>query len=370
MKNTFGSSLTITLFGESHGEYIGAVIDGISPGIAIDHAYIKSRLELRRPAGRISTARVEGDEYKIVSGEYMGRTTGTPLTILIPNTNKKSSDYNNIALTPRPGHADYTAERKYHGFQDPRGGGHFSGRITAALVAAGAVISSALIAKGIRIGTHISSLKGVSDRGFCDLSDDIAQVNGRHFPTLSTESGDEMRRVIEAAASSGDSVGGILETAIIGIPSGIGEPWFDSVESVLSHGLFSIPGIKGVEFGAGFGIAEMYGSEANDPFTIDDKSGDIATETNNNGGINGGITNGMPIIFRCAVKPTPSIYKEQDSVNLDTMERVKLSIEGRHDPAIIHRARAVVDAVAAIAVGDMLTVRFGTDYLANAEEIR
>ena len=368
MKNTFGNSLTVTLFGESHGEYIGAVIDGLAPGITVDHAYINARLALRRPAGRISTARVEADEYKIVSGEFVGKTTGTPLTILIPNTNKKSGDYSNIALTPRPAHADYSAECKYHGFQDPRGGGHFSGRITAALVAAGTVISAALIRKGIRIGTHISSLKGVTDRAFGDLYDDIAELNSRHFPTLSTEAGDEMRRVIEAAAAEGDSVGGVLETAVIGVPAGVGEPWFDSMESVLSHALFSIPGIKGVEFGAGFGIAQMYGSEANDPFAIDGETDGIITKSNNNGGINGGITNGMPIIFRCAVKPTPSIYKEQDSVNLESMEPVKLTIEGRHDPAIIHRARAVVDAVAAIAIGDMLTVRYGTDYLADESE--
>ena len=366
MKNTFGNSLTVTLFGESHGDYIGAVIDGIAPGITVDHAYICARLALRRPSGRISTARVEADEYKIVSGEYMGKTTGTPLTVLIPNTNKRSGDYGNIALTPRPGHADYAAECKYHGFQDPRGGGHFSGRITAALVAAGAVISSALISKGIRIGTHISSIGEVSDRAFGELYDDIAELNSKPFPTLSTEAGDEMRRVIEAAAADGDSVGGVLETAVIGVPCGVGEPWFDSAESMLAHGLFSIPGIKGVEFGAGFGISRLRGSEANDAFTFDEDD-NVITKTNNNGGINGGITNGMPIIFRCAVKPTPSIYKEQDSVCLDTMECVKLAIEGRHDPAIIHRARAVVDAVAAIAIADMLTARFGTDYLAEED---
>lgn len=365
MKNTFGTSIAVTIFGESHGEYVGAVIDGIAPGVKIDDAYIKAKLSQRRPSGRISTARVEADEYKIVSGVFEGYTTGTPLTVLIPNSNTKSGDYKNIARIARPGHADYTAECKYHGFQDFRGGGHFSGRITAAVVLAGAILSSALLKKGIKIGTHISSLRGISDKPFANYDEDIAALASSHFPTLSVEAGDEMRRQIEAAASEGDSVGGILETAVIGLPAGLGEPWFDSAEGILSHALFSIPGIKGVEFGAGFGIADMLGSEANDPLRV--KDGSVVTETNNNGGINGGITNGMPVIFRCAVKPTPSIYKEQRSVDLRSGEDAELRIEGRHDPAIIHRARAVVDATAAIALADMLAARFGTDYLAAKE---
>ena len=363
MKNTFGNSVAVTLFGESHGEYIGAVIDGLAPGIKIDEAYIKAKLAERRPQGRISTARVEADEYSIISGVFQGYTTGTPLTAIIPNTNKKSDDYSNISVVARPGHADYTAECKYHGYQDFRGGGHFSGRVTAAIVLAGAILSSALIKKGIRIGTHISYLKGVCDRDFENYEEDIAALASSHFPTLSVESGDDMRRVIEAVASEGDSVGGVLETAVIGLPSGLGEPWFDSFESLLSHGLFSIPGIKGVEFGAGFRMADMLGSEANDP--IRSKGGRIYTETNNNGGINGGITNGMPVIVRTAVKPTPSIYKPQRSVDIRTLENKELEIEGRHDPAIIHRARSVVDAMCAITIADMLSARYGTDYLAS-----
>ena len=363
MKNTFGTSVAVTIFGESHGEYIGAVIDGIAPGIRIDEDYLGAMLSRRRPQGRISTSRVEADAYSIVSGAFEGYTTGTPLTIIIPNTNKRSGDYKNLSRTPRPGHADYTAECKYHGFQDYRGGGHFSGRITAAVVCAGAILSHALLEKGIKIGTHISSLRGISDRGFEDLDADIAALSGEGFPTLSVEAGDEMRRAIEAVASRGDSVGGVLETVITGLPAGLGEPWFDSVESMLAHGLFAIPGIKGVEFGAGFGIADMLGSQANDAFRLE---GDrVVTGTNNNGGINGGITNGMPLLLRCAVKPTPSIYKKQDSVDLDKMENTELQIEGRHDPAIIHRARAVVDAVCAIVCADMLSARFGTDFLAT-----
>jgi len=363
MKNTFGNSISLTLFGESHGEYIGALIDGIAPGIRINHEYIKERLAQRRPAGKISTARVEADEYAIVSGAYEDYTTGTPLTILIPNTNKRSTDYKNLALTPRPSHADYSAECKYHGFQDRRGGGHFSGRITAALVAAGALIASALEEKGIFIGTHISKLHGVSDRGFEDTRADIEKLCALHFPVLSCDAAEKMHSEIESAAEAGDSVGGVLESAIIGIPEGVGEPWFDSLEGMISHAVFSIPGVKGIEFGLGFGFADVYGSEANDAFAI--SAGKVVTETNNNGGINGGISNGMPIIFRTAMKPTPSIFKAQKSVNLEKMREEELTIQGRHDPAIIHRARAVVDAVAALVIADALTTRYGTDYLAK-----
>ncbi len=359
MKNTFGNSLTVTLFGESHGEYIGAVLDGLAPGIPVDRELISHNLTLRRPAGKISTARVEADEYKIVSGEFEGFTTGTPLTILIPNSNTHSKSYE--PNVPRPSHADFAAREKYHGFEDYRGGGHFSGRITAALVAAGSILMSALSAKEIRIGTHIKSLHGIEDRGFDDMTADIEKLSSLHFPVLSEDAANEMRSEIEKAAADGNSLGGVLESAILGVPSGVGEPWFDSMEGVLSHALFSIPAIKGVEFGEGFGFASMKGSEANDAFSISD--GKIITKTNRNGGINGGITNGMPITFRTAVKPTPSIFLPQESVDLSAMDNTTLEIKGRHDPAIIHRARIVVDAVAAIVLSDMLTVRYGTDYL-------
>lgn len=365
MKNSFGCSITVTLFGESHGAMIGAVVDGLAPGIKIKSEYIDKKLGQRRPSGVISTSRVEPDKYEIVSGVYNGYTTGTPLTVMIPNTNTKSSDYCELAERPRPSHADYTAGVKYGGFQDPRGGGHFSGRITAALVAVGAILSSALFDKGIRIGTHISTLGGIVDAPFSSYGDDIDSLSEKIFPVISDDRGAAMTEVIKDAAAVGDSVGGVLETAIIGIPAGVGEPWFDSVESQLSHIVFSVPGIKGVEFGAGFAIANMRGSEANDPLRVVD--GQIVTATNNSGGICGGITNGMPIIMRCAVKPTPSIFREQDTVDVAKMENATVTVKGRHDPAIIHRARAVVDAVCAIAVADMLTVRFGTDYLATGE---
>lgn len=361
MKNSFGNSLTVTLFGESHGEYIGAVLDGLAPGIKIDEEYIRAKLALRRPAGSISTARVEADEYRIISGVFNGYTTGTPLCILIPNENKKSADYGERMDIPRPSHADYTASVKYHGFEDFRGGGHFSGRLTAAVVAAGAIVQAALETKGIKIGSHITELHGAFDRHFEDYESDIALLASKSFPTLDDEA--KMIKEIEKAANMGESVGGILESAVIGIPAGVGEPWFDNMESMLSHALFSIPAVKGVEFGLGFAFADTYGSEANDPFAIED--GRVVTTSNNNGGINGGITNGMPLLFRTVIKPTPSIFKAQSSVSLSEGKNTTLTTRGRHDPAIIHRARAVVDAMVALTVADLLTVRYGTDYLAE-----
>ena len=360
MKNTFGQSVTVTLFGESHGAEIGAVVDGLAPGISVDEEFIRHQLSLRRPMkDGLSTSRAEADPFRIVSGVFEGKTTGTPICILIPNGDTRSKDY--TPAIPRPGHADYAAECKYHGFQDYRGGGHFSGRITAALVAAGAIVISALREKGILIGTHIASLAGEKDRAFGDLDADLEALGEMVFPVLDASSSENMKQKIRDAAADCDSVGGILETVVKGIPAGVGEPWFDTVEGVLAHALFSVPAIKGVEFGAGFAFADLRGSEANDPIAI--KDGCVSMLTNQNGGINGGITNGMPLVFRCAVKPTPSIAKEQDSVDLARMENVKLSIHGRHDPAVIHRARVVVDSVTAFALCDLLAQRFGTDFL-------
>ncbi len=363
MKNSFGNNLIISVFGESHGEMIGAVLDGLAPGIKIDRDFINQKLSQRRPHGKISTARQEKDEFLIVSGEFSGYTTGAPLTVLIPNTEQKSSDYAATLDIPRPGHADFAAECKYHGYQDKRGGGHFSGRITAAIVAAGAIVESALLSLGIKIGTHISNLSGISDRDFSDYNQDIDYLSKIIFPALDADAAEKMAEKIENAARVGDSVGGILESAVIGLPAGVGEPYFDTLEGKISHALFSIPGIKGVSFGAGFDIAAMYGSEANDAFATDGKT--VYTKTNNNGGINGGISNGMPLTVKVAVKPTPSISKEQDSVSLSKMENEKISVKGRHDPAIIHRVRAVVDATLALAIADALVTRFGTDYLKN-----
>ncbi len=361
MKNTFGNSVAVTLFGESHGEFIGAVLDGLAPGIRVDEEYIRHLLFLRRPDGKISTPRKEQDNFKIVSGVINGITTGTPITILIPNENVKSGDYSAMKTVARPSHADYTAQCKYHGFQDSRGGGHFSGRITAALVAAGAICKAALEQKGILIGTHVKKCAKISDREFDDYCSDIKNLNEKTFAVLDENKIEVMTNAILAAASEGDSVGGVLETAIIGMPEGVGEPWFDSLESVISHMMFSIPAVKGIEFGEGFAISDMKGSEANDPMKIE--NGKIVTETNHNGGLNGGITNGMPIIFRTAIKPTPTIFKPQNTVDFHTMSETVLEPKGRHDPAIVHRARVVQDAATAIALCDALAMRFGTDWL-------
>ena len=360
MNNTFGNHLNLTLFGESHGEYIGAVLDGITPGIKIDHDAIKAALQRRRPKGKIATSRVETDDYKIISGEYNGHTTGTPLTIIIPNENKKSTDYSAIENTPRPSHADYAAEIKYHGYQDKRGGGHFSGRITAALVAIGGIITPMLEKRGIKIATHISKFESISDAEFSDFDNDIQILKKASFPTLSRDAEDRMISLGEAVRDDGDSIGGVLETLVIGMPGGVGEPWFDTVEGLIAHAVFSVPAVKGIEFGKGFEFASMRGSLANDAFEI--KNGQVCTKTNNNGGINGGITNGMPIIFRSAVKPTPSISIEQDTVDLSKNENTKIKIDGRHDSAIIQRVAPVIDAVTAFTMADLLIGRYGTDY--------
>ena len=387
MKNTFGNAVTVTLFGESHGPAIGAVLDGLPGGIKIDEEYIAARLTQRRPSGRISTSRREPDRYEILSGVFNGYTTGTPLCIIIRNEDTRSKDYDNVSRLARPSHADLTAMYRYGGFEDYRGGGHFSGRITAALVAAGAIVMKALEDKGILIGTHISTCGGISDRQFgrtaCSgCGDSTGTVSGPEewavwaeadlraladadFPVLDGKAADEMEKKILEAASEGDSVGGVLETLVLGMPEGVGEPWFDTAEGMLAHAVFSVPAVKGIEFGAGFAITEMRGSQANDCLRTDGSR--IYTETNNSGGINGGITSGMPIVFRTAIKPTPSIFKEQKTVDIKSGENAVLSLKGRHDPAIVHRAGAVINAVTALTLADLLAARFGTDWLRTGE---
>ena len=364
MKNTLGENFCVTIFGESHGPYIGVVLDGIAPGIDVNKDFINHQLDLRRPSGKISTKRVETDEFILASGVFNDKTTGTPLTILIPNSVQHSKDYEKTATLARPGHADYTANVKYHGFQDFRGGGHFSGRITAALVAAGGIIIPELEKKGIKIGTHIKSLGGIKDRNFEDYQKDIDFLGGTNFPVLDADKSEQMKTLAEKIAAEGDSVGGVLESVILGMPAGVGEPWFGTLESELSYALFSIPAIKGVQFGDGFDMVDSLGSEFNDSLQIvqDNGKSKVITKTNHNGGINGGISNGMPILFRCAVKPTPSIYKTQDTIDMSKNENAKLSIQGRHDPAIIHRARIVVDSIASFVIYDALAGRFGTDF--------
>ena len=359
MKNTLGNYVSVTLFGESHGPSIGVVIDGLAPGLYVDETAIADLLTRRRPSGAISTARQEADPFVIESGVFNGKTTGTPLCIRIPNADTRSEDYANAQRPARPGHADVAAHCKYHGYEDYRGGGHFSGRITAALVAAAGVVMPALKKKGICIGTHIRRLGGVEDRPFDCVKEDVERLH-TSFPVLNEDVKEEMMQRILAAKVEGDSVGGVLETAVVGLPAGVGEPWFDTVEGTLSHALFSIPAVKGVEFGDGFALADMYGSEANDPWRM----GAVAyTTTNHNGGVNGGITNGMPLMFRCAIKPTPTIAKEQDTISLTDGTEQTLVSRGRHDPCIVHRAAVVVDAVTALVVCDLLCGRYGTDWL-------
>lgn len=357
MKNTYGNSISLTLFGESHGKAIGAVIDGLAPGIAVSEENIEKCLAKRRPDGISSTPRIEKDKFEILSGVFNGKTTGTPIAIIIPNENTKSADY--AYGIARPSHADYSAYCKYHGAEDYRGGGHFSGRITAALVAAGAIFTDALNGLGISVGTHILSCGNISDRAFCDAASDVEFLKNSAFPALSEKSGEDMIKEIIKASEKGDSIGGVTQSAAVGLPAGLGEPWFDSIEGALSKALFAIGGIKGVEFGLGFGFKDASGVTANDAFEM--KNGKIYTKTNNNGGINGGITNGMPVIFQCAVKPTPSISLKQDTVDFIEKTEITHSIKGRHDPAIIRRICPVIDSVAALVLCDMLALRYGTD---------
>ena len=361
MKSVIGKNITLALYGESHGAAVGVVADGFPAGIKVDTGFMQAQLDKRKPKGKISTQRRETDDFVVAGGVFNGFTTGTPVHIMIENNSQRSGDYH--PEFPRPGHADYAAHIKYAGFEDYRGGGHFSGRLTAPLVAVGAIAIDILKNKGITIGTHIRKCQHIEDRNFDNFADDIALCNEKYFAVLDETAGDEMQKLIEKAAEDCDSVGGVLETAVLGLPAGVGEPYFNSLESVLSHYLFSIGGVKGVEFGLGFDFAEKYGSQANDAFEMCD--GKVVTKTNNNGGINGGISNGMPVVFRTAIKPTPSIFKQQDTVNLETMENAKLTISGRHDPAIFHRARVVVDSMTALALLDLLVQRYGERWLAE-----
>ena len=332
--NTFGEQLKQSIFGESHGNGIGIVIDGLPPGLAVDEAFIASEMARRAPGNsRLATPRKEPDQVEIMSGVFNGFTTGAPICGLIRNTNTRSKDY--TPEFPRPGHADLTAHIKYHGFQDYRGGGHFSGRLTAPLVFAGALCKSLLEQNGISVTGTIIQIGSVTGNG------------------LTAAMEDEILR----AKADGDSVGGIIECTASKLPVGLGSPFFGSVESRLSSMLFSIPAVKGVEFGDGFDLAKMRGSVANDAIIRSAEGAvapDYATRTNHNGGINGGITNGMDVIFRVAIKPTPSISKPQDTVNLTTGEPTLLQITGRHDPCIVPRAVCVVEAAAAIVLTDLL----------------
>ncbi|WP_251861900.1 chorismate synthase [Clostridium sp. Marseille-Q2269] len=355
MSGVWGKKINISIFGESHGEAIGIVMDGLPSGLKLDLNYIDYEMKRRAPGkNSISTARKEQDRFDILSGYFEERTTGTPLCAIIKNSDKKSKDYSKIKEVMRPGHADFTGNIKYEGYNDYRGGGHFSGRITAPLVFAGAVAKQILEKKGVVIGSHIKSIKYIQDTNFnlIDIKEEqLKELRLEEFPTIDKDKKEEMKEIILQAKERGDSVGGIVECAAINLDSGLGSPFFDSIESTLSHLLFSIPAIKGVEFGAGFDITEMLGSESNDEFYYEDNK--VKTYSNNNGGILGGITNGMPLVFRCAIKPTPSISKTQRTIDINKKENVILNVTGRHDPCIVQRAVPVIEAVTAIALLDV-----------------
>ena len=358
MKNSFGAALTVTLFGESHGPAVGVVLDGLCPGLPVSEARIDALLARRRPSLATDTARVEPDHYTILSGVFEGRTTGTPLCIVIPNENTRSGDYDYGKA--RPSHADYAAFAKYHGYEDYRGGGHFSGRVTAALVAAGGIVIPALEAVGVNVGTHILQCGGVDDDPFSDaIEREIALLSERPMPVLNEAAARLMKEKIAVAKAEGDSLGGVTQTAVTGLPAGLGEPWFDSVEGALSRALFGVGGVKGVAFGVGFAGAALRGSEYNDPLRVEGET--VRSVTNRNGGVNGGITNGMPVVFQCAVKPTPSIARPQQTVDFVKHENAEITVGGRHDPAIIRRICPVIDSVTALTVYDMLAGRYGTD---------
>ncbi len=356
MSSTWGNKLEIAVFGESHGTAIGVTMNGLPPGIALDMDDIKYEMARRSAQGkRLATPRKEPDTVQIVSGFFEDKTTGTPLTGLIYNTNTRSKDYARTRDLMRPGHADYSGWMRYSGYQDYRGGGHFSGRLTAPIVFAGAVAKQVLkqMLPEVTIGSRITAIGKVQDTTqFSEEAYASLQYEDPLFPVCSSQAAEAMEEEILNAVKEHDSVGGVIEGYVIGMPAGVGDPLFDSIESRLSSLLFSIPAVKGVEFGRGFEIASMKGSEANDPFRMDGER--VVTVSNNNGGINGGITNGMPIVFRAAFKPTASIAKPQSTVNMMTKENAEIEIQGRHDPCIVLRACPAVEAVTALCMLDFI----------------
>ena len=353
MSSMTGNKIKISVFGQSHSKAIGVVIDGLPAGKKIDMEKVNEFMARRAPGkNSLSTSRKESDTPEILSGIVNGVTCGAPLCMVIYNENQHSEDYKNIIDTPRPSHADYSAYVKHNGFNDVSGGGHFSGRLTAPLCFAGAVCMQLLNEMGIEIQSHIQKVKNV-----CDDKIDYVNIGNwntaqKDFPVINDEKGKLMIAEIEKAREIGDSVGGVIESAVTGIKAGFGEPMFDGIENQLAKNIFGIPAVKGIEFGNGFEATDLYGSENNDEFCIE--NGEIKTKTNNSGGINGGITNGMPIVFRTAIKPTPSIFKEQNSISLQNMTEEILQIKGRHDPCIVQRAVPVVEAVTAITLLDII----------------
>ena len=351
MSSVYTGNLTVAIFGQSHAPAIGVTVDGLPAGLPVDLDALQQFLRRRAPGQNAwSTPRKEADAPEILCGLSNGRTCGAPLTAIIRNTNTRSGDYDNLRDTPRPGHADYTAQIKFSGAQDVAGGGHFSGRLTAPLCIAGGICLQLLKTQGITIRARIVSVGAVTDD-----SPFLTPVGEKAFPAVSDAAAAAMQAEIAAARADGDSVGGVIECVVEGLPAGIGDPMFGGLENLISRAVFAIPAVKGIEFGAGFAAARMRGSENNDPFRVE--NGVVVTETNHCGGILGGISDGMPIVFRAAFKPTPSIARQQRSVSLGQMENKTLVIQGRHDPCIVPRAVPCVEAAAAIAVLDAVMAR-------------
>ena len=352
MSSTYGENLKLSIFGQSHGPAIGMTLDGIPAGLTVDPEKLQAFLNRRSPGQNDwSTPRKEEDKPEFLSGIVDGFTCGAPIAAIIHNHNTRSGDYEHLKDVPRPGHADYTAQIKYGGFQDAAGGGHFSGRLTAPLCIAGGLCKQWLEQRGIHIAAHIASIAGIWDAPFDSLRPDFAAIQ-EDFPVIDGDAGQRMRQAIAAAHADGDSVGGTIECAITGLPMGLGDPMFGGMEGRIAQIVYGIPAVKGVEFGDGFHVANLRGSQNNDAYTV--QNGEIITQTNHAGGILGGITNGMPLVFRAAVKPTPSIAKKQQSISLSKMEETALQVKGRHDPCIVPRAVPVVEAAAAIAIYDLI----------------
>ncbi|MBR1976041.1 MAG: chorismate synthase [Phascolarctobacterium sp.] len=356
MSGIYGMNIKMAIYGESHGASIGLVIDGVPPGLQLDLEQIEKEMARRAPGkNQLSTQRKESDSFAIQSGFFEGYTTGTPLCVVIKNSDQHSKDYSILKDKMRPGHADYAGFVRYQGFNDYRGGGHFSGRLTAPLVFMGAVAKQALAQAGILVGAHILQIADIKEENFNPLGIEdkkIVELAGKDFAVMDDTIGEKMQAKILEAKAELNSVGGVIEAMVTNVPAGLGAPYFDSVESRLSHALFSVPAVKGVEFGDGFGISEMTGAEANDQLHYTDSK--VVAETNHNGGITGGITNGMPVIFRVAIKPTPSISREQKTISLQEKCDTTLTIVGRHDPCIVQRAVPVIEAVTAWTMWDLL----------------
>ncbi len=356
MSGMYGMNIKMAIYGESHGASIGLVIDGVPPGLKLDLEAIEKEMARRAPGkNQLSTQRKESDSFAIQSGFFEGYTTGTPLCVVIKNSDQHSKDYSILKDKMRPGHADYAGFVRYQGFNDYRGGGHFSGRLTAPLVFIGAVAKQALVQEGMLVGAHILQIADIKEENFNPLGIDdktVAELNAKDFAVLDDAIGEKMQAKILKAKAELNSVGGVIETMVTHVPAGLGAPYFDSVESRLSHALFSVPAVKGVEFGDGFGISALTGAEANDTLHFED--GKVVADTNHNGGITGGITNGMPVTFRVAIKPTPSISLEQKTVSLAEQCDTTLTIVGRHDPCIVQRAVPVIEAVTAWTMWDLL----------------